>query len=76
MTLLHSLALSVNTFDSRRSVVFDGIEIEADGIGCTYRVVREQPRFANVNVNKVDIFYEFVLIPVVCCSFRCTLSLY
>ena len=27
-------------------------------------------------VNKVAIFYEIVLIPHVCCSFRCTLSLY
>ena len=33
-------------------------------------------RFANVNVNKVEIFYGIVLIPLACCSFRCSLSLY
>ena len=33
-------------------------------------------RFAKVNVNKVDIFYGIVLILVMSCFFRCTLSLY
>ena len=27
-------------------------------------------RFANVNVNKLNIFYGIVLIPRACCSFR------
>ena len=33
-------------------------------------------RFANVNVNKVDIFYGIVLIPLAYCSFRCSISFY
>ena len=38
--------------------------------------VNRVPRFANVNVNKVHIFYGIVLIPLTCFSFQCTLSLY
>ena len=39
-------------------------------------VSREVPGFANVNVNKVDIFYGIVLVQLACCSIRCILSLY
>ena len=41
-----------------------------------HRVGGKIPSLAKVNVNKVAIFYGIVLIPLVCCSCRCTLSLY
>ena len=37
-----------------------------------YTLIRGPSRLANVNVNKLDIFYGIVLIPLVCLSFRCT----
>ncbi len=38
-------------------------------------VAKLYSHFKVCNVNKVAIFYEIVLIPLVCCSFQCTLSL-
>ena len=48
---------------------------DSSRIAMSTSVAKVYSHFKVSNVNKVAIFYGIVLIPLVCCSFRCTLSL-